>query len=180
MAVEVDKIELAWAFHACAADTVESINARAAASIARTLERMGPSTARAATLRATRRTRRSRRTRARPARRQAHLHVSRRACAHTPVPSGYNEKEPPVRDNEHQIGFGQLKYDTTTNDKFKDGVPEIMVTYKDGAAYPEYLVAFLDSAKSRLTSSSGGSQSVVLITRAALKSRTSSNCCGAA
>ena len=36
-----------------------------------------------------------------------------------------------MRDNDHQSGVGQLKYDSTTNNDFKDGVPEIMVTYKD-------------------------------------------------
>ena len=62
--------------------------------------------------------------------------------AHTAVPPDYRNKEPPVRDSHRLLGVGTLKYDTTTNDDVRDGLPEIMVAYKDNQACPEYLVTF--------------------------------------
>ena len=47
-----------------------------------------------------------------------------------------------MRDAKRLLGVGTLKYDTTTNDDFRDGMPEIMVAYKDNQACPEYLVTF--------------------------------------
>ena len=40
------------------------------------------------------------------------------------------------------LGVGTLKHDTTTGGNVQGGVPEIMVAYKDGQGYPEYLVTF--------------------------------------
>ena len=66
--------------------------------------------------------------------------------AHVQVPYGYGTKaaetEPPVRDPDRLLGVGKLKYDTTTNGNMRDGVPEVMVAYKDSRAYPEFLVTF--------------------------------------
>ena len=59
-----------------------------------------------------------------------------------PVDPGYDDKEPPVRDGDPMLGVGTLKHDTTTNKNFKDGLPEIMVAFKDNQAMAEYLVAF--------------------------------------
>ena len=63
--------------------------------------------------------------------------------AHTSVSPGYRDKEPPVRDAERLLGVGMLRYDTTSNGRLSAaGVPEIMVAYKDNQAYAEYLVTF--------------------------------------
>ena len=63
--------------------------------------------------------------------------------AHTAVPRGYSDKEPPVRDAERLLGVGELKYDTTTDGNLdRRGMPQVMVAYKDNQAYPEYLVTF--------------------------------------
>ena len=42
------------------------------------------------------------------------------------------------------LGVGVLRYDTTTNPMkhYKNGLPEIMVAFKDNQAYAEYLVTF--------------------------------------
>ena len=48
-----------------------------------------------------------------------------------------------MRDPERLLGVGELKYDTTTNGHLdSDGMPEIMVAYKDNQALAEYLVTF--------------------------------------
>lgn len=64
--------------------------------------------------------------------------------AHTPVPANqYTAPEPPERDPERLIGVGTLKYDCTTNDSIDaDGMPEVMVAYRDNQAMAEYLVTF--------------------------------------
>ena len=62
--------------------------------------------------------------------------------AHQSVPFGYDEREPPVRDAERLLGVGTLRYDTTTDNNFRDGIAQVMVAYKDNQAYPEYLVTF--------------------------------------
>lgn len=63
--------------------------------------------------------------------------------AHTAVQRGYGGKEPPVRDADSHLGVGTLKYDTTSNGNLdQDGVPEILVAFKDNQAYAELLVTF--------------------------------------
>ena len=63
--------------------------------------------------------------------------------ANCPVAYGYSEKEPPVRDAERLLGVGELRYDTTADQsKIIDGIPGIMVAFKDNQAYAEYLVTF--------------------------------------
>ena len=147
VAIEDDKIELAWAFHACAAEAVESIirprGGFNRSYAGKNATKYGPGCyfARDSSY--------SARSTYSPPDQQGvkRIFMCRVALgAHTKVPFGYDDKEPPVRDNDHGAdGVGRLKYDSTTNDNFnKDGIPEIMVTYKDGAAYPEYLVAFFD------------------------------------
>ena len=78
-----------------------------------------------------------------------HVFLCRLAVgAHVQVPYGYGTKatetEPPVRDPNRLLGVGKLKYDTTTNGNMRDGVPEVMVAYKDSRAYPEFLVTFTE------------------------------------
>ena len=63
--------------------------------------------------------------------------------ANCPVAYGYSEKEPPVRDAERLLGVGELRYDSTADQsKIVDGVPGIMVAFKDNQAFAEYLVTF--------------------------------------
>ena len=66
--------------------------------------------------------------------------------SHIQVPKGYGNKitelEPPVRDADRLLGVGALKHDTTTGGDTRDGIPEVMVAYKDSRAYPEFLVTF--------------------------------------
>ena len=74
--------------------------------------------------------------------------------AHTPVPQGYSDREPPVRDATRILGVGVLKFDCTTNGHPKDRrgdrmevrdgrkLPEIVVTYHDQQAVADYLVTF--------------------------------------
>ena len=73
--------------------------------------------------------------------------------AHTPVRIGYNGREPPVRDEDPLHGVGKRLYDCTTNchpqDKGNghpwrvvDGIPDIIVVWKDSGAIPNYLITF--------------------------------------
>ena len=63
--------------------------------------------------------------------------------ANSAVNKGYTDKEPPVRDDDPLLGVGVLKYDTTSNGQLDaQGVPEVMVAFKDNQAYAEYLVTF--------------------------------------
>ena len=67
--------------------------------------------------------------------------------AHTSVRFGYgdagvSEREPPVRDPDRVLGVGVLRYDTTTDNNFVGGIPQVMVAFKDNQAYAEYLVTF--------------------------------------
>ena len=59
------------------------------------------------------------------------------------VPHGYKDKEPPVRDADRLLGVGTLKYDTTTNGQLNaEGVPQVLVSYKDHHATPDFLLTF--------------------------------------
>jgi hypothetical protein len=49
-----------------------------------------------------------------------------------------------VRDPNRLRGVGMLRKDTTTNENMRDGMPEIMVAYKDNQVYPEFLVTFAE------------------------------------
>ena len=137
-----ESIELAWVFHACAADAVDNIICggfnRSYAGKNATLYGPGVYFARDSSYSA-------RHTYSPPDENDdKRIFMCRLALgAHTPVPQRYDEREPPVRDADRLLGVGVLRYDTTTdNSPQVDGIPGIMVAFKDNQAYAEYLVTF--------------------------------------
>jgi hypothetical protein len=141
-ALDADRLELAWVFHACAADAVDNIIAggfnRSYAGKNATVYGPGSYFARDASYSA-------RPTYSPPdAQGLKRMFLCRLAIgAHTSVPHGYSGKEPPTRDPEALLGVGTLKYDTTSNGNLDvHGVPEILVAFKDNQAYAEFLVTF--------------------------------------
>ena len=144
-ALELDKVEYVWAFHGCSADVVENIIAnglnRSYAGQHATVYGRGVYFARDASY--------SARETYSPRDEKGHkrMFLCRLALgSHVQVHHGYGSKafetEPPVRDADRLLGVGTLKHDTTTGGNVQGGVPEIMVAYKDGQGYPEYLVTF--------------------------------------
>ena len=136
-----DQIERKWVFHACAAEVVENIMAggfnRSYAGKNATIYGPGSYFARDSSYSA-------RHTYSPPDHQGLkRIFLCRLALgAHVIVNPGYGGKEPPVRDAERLLGVGTLQYDTTSNDKMKDGIPEIMVAFQDQQAYADYLVTF--------------------------------------
>ena len=141
-AIESGTIELAWAFHACAAEVVENIISggfnRSYAGKNATYYGPGCYFARDSSYSA-------RDTYSPPdSSRQKRIFMCRVALgAHMEVQHGYSGKEPPERDDTRLLGVGTLKYDCTTNGRIDaSGLPEVIVAFKDNQAYPEYLVTF--------------------------------------
>ena len=144
-AVAHDKLELVWAFHGCASEVIENIIAsgfnRSYAGKNAVVYGRGVYFARDASY--------SARETYSPRDEKGHkrMFLCRLALgSHVQVRHGYGSKafetEPPVRDADRLLGVGTLKHDTTTGGNVQGGVPEIMVAYKDGQGYPEYLVTF--------------------------------------
>jgi len=141
-ALDVDKIEYKWGFHACAAEVVENIISggfnRSYAGKNATFYGPGCYFARDASYSA-------RNTYSPPdAQGMKRIFLCRLALgAHVKVDYGYSGKEPPVRDDTRLLGVGTLQYDTTTDGRMDDkGIAQVMVAFKDNQAIPEYLVTF--------------------------------------
>ena len=140
--LDASSLEIAWVFHACAADVVDNIICggfnRSYAGKNATVFGPGVYFARDASYSM------SETYSPTDANGLKRMFLCRLAVgAHTMVSHGYYDKEPPVRDAERLLGVGMLRYDTTTNGRLSAaGVPEIMVAYRDNQAYAEYLVTF--------------------------------------
>ena len=150
-AIEEGLLEKAWVYHACPAESVTNIIEngfnRSYAGVNATKFGIGCYFARDATY--------SARSTYSPEDKNGHkrIFMCRLALgAHCSVPFGTSCKEPPMRDTGSgsmmkmmgnvMAPKGSLRFDCTTNDQYRDGVPEIMVAYKDNQAYAEYLVTF--------------------------------------
>ena len=141
-AVEDGNIELAWAFHACAAEAVENIISPGGgfnrSFAGKNATKYGPGCYFARDSSYSART-----TYSRPDQQGVkRMFMCRVALGAHEGAIRYDDKEPPVRDNDHQSGVGQLKYDSTTNNDFKDGVPGC--GYVQGRCRCPESVAFMD------------------------------------
>ena len=140
--LDASKLEYVWAFHACAAEAVDNILGggfnRSYAGKNATVYGRGSYFARDTTYSA-------RNTYSPPDQNGLkRIFMCRLALgAHMQVQAGYDLPEPPVRDAEPIAGVGTLKYDSTTNGKHDaQGIPEVMVAFRDNQAYAEYLITF--------------------------------------